>query len=279
MPRDTSIHSTGFFLALLLAGLPTCSLKRKAAPEKTTEGTIVLLNGTTSVGKTTLTRELKKLSNSWEALIGDEFVETYTKKHPVSESLSRNEQQQIILSALLKHAKQLSVDGKNVFVDLVEFDDHYDHYCSIIDCTKTIKVLVYCPLDTLVDRIEKRRRTDPRPLNLAFGEFTGIYKLQESPQEKVVDRIASSRMLSALQKAKEEVRTLMQQAGVKPEDFEKNLELFAQPFVDQFKLNTRKEIVLVPKHRWDLVVNSGTHTSEELAHEIMNHIHKRTDLL
>ncbi len=245
--------------------------------KKITAGTIILLNGTSSAGKTAIIRALKKLyGNTYAALIGDDFVETYAAEHPMPESMSRNTYQHQILSALLTNAKQLSEEGKNILIDLVDFDNHYEYYCSILDCKKTVKVLVYCPLDVLVDRVEKRNKAgnekEKRPLNLSFGQFKDIYKLQEYADDMVVDRIETGRVRYALHRAEQEVRELMEAAG---EDPEKLIHLFVKPFVEQFKLNTLKKIVLVSKHPWDLIVNTDVNSPAEIAQIIAKYLKKR----
>lgn len=240
-------------------------------------GTIVLLNGTSSAGKTSIMKALQNIyGDSYSYLNGDEFADTYAVAHSMPDSMPRDEQNKQILSALFAHAKQLAISGKNVFVDVVEFDDYYDHYCSILDCKKLVKILVYCPLDVIVDRVALRnisgQEKEKRPLNLSFGQFAAIYKLQKSADEVVVDRIATSRMRYALEAAAEEVRMLMKEAGVKAEEFEANIALFKQPLVEQFNFDGNDEIVLTTRHPWDLIVNSGIKSPAEIAHIIVGYL-------
>jgi hypothetical protein len=80
-----------------------------------------------------------------------------------------------------------------------------------------------------------------------------MYKLQELPEEIVVDRIETSRLKYALQIAEQDMK----------------------PFVEQFKLDTLKEIVLVPKNRWDLIVNTGSNSPRKIAKTISEYLSKR----
>lgn len=230
----------------------------------------MLLNGTSSAGKTSIMKELRSLyGQSWEYVIGDEFVETYTPQEPIEESLDRDEQNKRVMKAMFSSVKQLSDKGLNVFVDTVEFDHDYDYYCSILDCNTTIKILVYCPLDILVHRGNTRNTSDQpnehRPLNLSFWQFTKIYAIQQSENQPVIDRIKPSRMLSALAAASQEVRKLMTEAGMNEQEIKNNITLFTTPFIDQFKLNETNEVILTTQHTWDLVVNSGVQSSSEIA--------------
>ncbi len=262
-------------LALVLAAIAAAPLlyfikqqKNLSAAQNQIPGTIILLNGTSAAGKTSIMKALQKIyGDSYVFLLGDEFLKTYTVKHPMPKSMAENDYQHELLSALCTHAKQLSLEGKNVFVELVDFDDHYEHYCSILDCTQIVKILVYCPLDIMVDHIEQRNKVGEQEAHMisAFQQFLAIYKLQEFPNELIVDRIATNRMKYGLQMVAQEMNKLMKDAGVKEEDFETATNLFAKPFIEQYKLDTLKEIVLVPKHPWDLAVNTGIHSPEKIA--------------
>lgn len=241
-------------------------------------GTIVLLNGTSSAGKSSIVQSLSHMyGDMYEVANGDTFLETYsfTKEQ---ESMPTDILQRQILGDLFLHVNKLAAEGKNVLVDVVEFDDHYDYYCSILDCKNVIKILVYCPPDVLVDRVAERNRLgeekEKRPLNLSFAQFKNIYKVQESADERVVDRIATSCIKYGLDKAVEEIRQLMKESG--QQDIEANIESgVVKPFSEQFNLDTAQEIVLVPKHHWDLVVNTGIQSPQEAAQTIAAFLGRR----
>jgi chloramphenicol 3-O-phosphotransferase len=257
------------FACAVFAGIYLLSQKPKA-------GTIVLFNGTSSAGKTSFIKELQKIyGNSYEAVIGDKFFETYVIEHPMSESMTIDMYQRQILSDMFLYAKRIASQGKNVFVDTIDFDGYYDDYCVILNCNSVVKILVYCPLDVIVDRVEKRNKSgdekEKRSIGLAFRQFPAIYKLQESMNEMVVDRIKTNRMQHAMKLVDLEARQWFKESGAKQEEFEKN-EQFLNDFAQQFKLDTLKEIVLVPKHRWDLIVNTGTHSSSEIAKMISEYL-------
>src|SRR3990167_4838001 len=141
--------------------------------------------------------------------------------------------------ALYGKVKNLALAGKNVFVDTVEFDQNYEIYSEILGHNKVVKILVYCPLDVIIEHVEKRNlssdQQEHRLLNQAFTQFAQIYKLQDSDNEMVVDRISSARIKMALDKAKEEVDLIIEK--LPKEDMEKVSELgkeFYQNFIKQF---------------------------------------------
>jgi tRNA uridine 5-carbamoylmethylation protein Kti12 len=225
---------------------------------------IILLNGTSSSGKTSIIKELQAMYGDYQTLDIDTFQAQYEVDHPIKNA--KEEYMREMMTAFFSTAHQLALDGKNVFVDTVQFDEHYDHYCSILNNKKTLKILVYCPLDVMVDHVEKRNKSNDkqerRTLSQALPQFKDIYKLQEFKDEIVVDTIPTDRMKHGLNIAVEEVRALNKASGLDPET---NINPFVADFTEQFKLNSLKEIVLVAQHPWDLIVNSSTHSPKEIA--------------
>jgi chloramphenicol 3-O phosphotransferase len=262
-------------VCFVFAGIYLLSQEPKA-------GTIVLFNGTSSAGKSAIIKELQKIyGDSYVDVKIDDFLREYFLKHPLPESMTNQEAKDAfspMIVAYYTHVKQLALNGKNVFVDTVQFDDKYEKYSAILGHDKVIKVLVYCPLDVIIERVAKRNQSsdenEKRSIGLAFGQFPAIYKLQESMNETVVDRIKTNRMQQAIKLVDLEVRQWFKESGAKQEEFKKN-EQFLNDFAQQFKLNTLKEIVLVPKHRWDLIVNTGTHSSSEIAKMISEYLSKK----
>ena len=260
------------FLLCFLVVLPACIEKNDSTKKP---GTIVLFNGTPATGKSSIIKALQKIyGDTYVTVLGDEFVKTYSLEHPKPESMTDDTYQVQVLSALCKQVKQLSLDGKNVFAELVQFDENYDHYCSILDCEKVVKILVYCPLDIVVDRLAERNKTVDVKVDLLIPLqlFSAIYTLQESENELIVDRIQTSRMKYALQAATQEVNKLIKEAGANA-SFEDDP--FYKDFTKQFTLDDAKEIVLVPTHPWDLVVNSGIHSPQEIAQTITEFLDKK----
>jgi len=263
------------FICSIFAGIYLLNQKSKA-------GTIVLFNGTSSAGKSAIIKELQKIyGDSYVDVKIDDFLREYFLKHPLPESMTNQEAKDAfspMIVAYYTHVKQLALNGKNVFVDTVQFDDKYEKYSAILGHDKVIKVLVYCPLDVIIERVAKRNQSsdenEKRSIGQAFGQFPAIYKLQESMNETVVDRIKTNRMQHAMELVDLEARQWFKESGAKQEEFEKN-EQFLNDFAQQFKLDTLKEIVLVPKHRWDLIVNTGTHSSSEIAKMISEYLSKK----
>ncbi len=261
-------------IGLLLAAIVTTSIMHWF--NKQTTGTIVILNGTSSAGKSSIIKVLHPTyQNSCIFVSLDDFIKTYMIKCSFQEI-----EWDLLFNAFYKHAKQLSKNNTTMFIDTVQFDAHYDHYSSILG-QQTIKILVYCPLDAVIDHVEKRNNSsdkdEKRTINQAFDQFQNIYKRQDSPNETVVDRIQTSSMKHALQIAEQEVQQLMKEAGKSPEEIKKNIQSFVKPFVEQFKLDTLDEITLTTIHPWDLIINSSINSPEESAQIITDYLKQNKD--
>jgi chloramphenicol 3-O phosphotransferase len=143
-------------------------------------GKIVLLNGTSSAGKTSLAEVVIRDSETrFEVVSFDDFYRSYPEKHGITRF--NREQYEDLRVSLYRYAKSQSEAGRNIIIDTVEFDLAYDRYCEILDCPKVIKAIVYCPLEHILKRIDRRNSADApagrRPVLLAFQQFLQMYKL------------------------------------------------------------------------------------------------------
>jgi chloramphenicol 3-O phosphotransferase len=229
-------------------------------------GRIVLLNGTSSAGKSSLAEVLVRDStNAFEVVSFDDFHRSYRKEHGIVRFSPQ--QYQEFLVALYRHAKSRSDAGRHVIIDTVEFELGYDRYCEILNCSNTIKAVVYCPLDQILKRIDKRNSApDPsgnRPVLLSFQQFLQMYKPQTSPDELIVERTTASRIRSALA-----------EAGKKAGDRKRYEALYSQ-YVKVFGIDRDREIVIVPRRKYDLVINTRANTKRENARRLDGYLNRR----
>lgn len=256
------------FLLTLCVCLPSCYVGQKNSPSINNQvGTIVLLNGTSSAGKSSVIKELQKIyGDTFRSANIDEFEVSYLAdpEHEFGEAM---------FVIFYEHIKKLAMAGKNVLVDTVGYDHHYEKFNIILGYGRVIKILVYCPIDILVDRVEERNKSgaseEKRNLQQAVSDFPVILKLQESADEVVVDRISSSRIMYALQVAKKELE------GIKkdfPQEVIDQMESFYKKFEQYYGLDKEHEVVFVPRHSWDLIVNTGINSPSEVAKTIARYL-------
>jgi chloramphenicol 3-O-phosphotransferase len=233
-------------------------------------GLIVLFNGTSSAGKTSIVKELQKIhGDSCLVISSDDFIDTYLDEHPAPDDTVPQEEclefYIKLYDSFYQHAKDRAHSGRNVFVDTIRFDDDHERYSAILDGSKLIKVLVYCPLSMIFKRVAQRNSSggpkEQRQAFYAFDQFLYSYKLQKFEHEKVIDRIKSSDLLDALKRARLD-------AG---EDTLNN-KLVYDKLVEKFKLTTLNEVILVPEFQYDIIINSNNHTPQEIAELITRYV-------
>jgi chloramphenicol 3-O-phosphotransferase len=229
-------------------------------------GKIVLFNGTSSAGKTSLAEAMiQKSKQKYEVVSFDDFHRSYLKEHGLTR-MNRVQYDDFLVS-LYRHAKAKSEAGRNIIIDTVEFELAYDRYCEILDCPQVVKVIVYCPLDNILQRIEKRNSSDDRsgrrPVLLSFLQFVRMYKPQASLEELVVDKTSTSRLRKALAEAGKK-------AG-NPKEYE----ALYEEYVKTFGIDKDQALVIVPNRKYDLLINTKTRSKKENVRILENYIRSR----
>ncbi|MEO8426799.1 MAG: hypothetical protein ABI651_06780 [Verrucomicrobiota bacterium] len=217
-------------------------------------GDIVLFNGTSSAGKSSLAEATVLESRTkFEVMSRDGYWPPYQEELRAAQL--KGEKLDLYPLALYRYAKEESELGKNIILDTVEFDQDYDKFCAVLDCAKVTKVIIYCPLQGLLKRIEKRNNagvpSNRRPVLLPFRQFLEMYKPQSSTKELVVDKTTTSVM-----------RVALVEAGKKAEN-SKQYEALYQEYVKAFRIDTDQPVIIVPKGKYDLVLNTRANTKKE----------------
>jgi chloramphenicol 3-O-phosphotransferase len=219
-------------------------------------GQIILFNGTSSAGKSSLAEVMVAESKTkYEVVSFDDFMRAYRGKGPD------------LLPSLYRHAKEKSDTGKNVIIDTVEFDRAYDKYCEILDCPKVVKAIVYCPLQDILKRVERRNNSgvpdSRRPVLLCFQQFLEMYKPQTSPDELVVEKTSTS-----------VIRAALVEAGKKANN-PRPYDALYKNYVKAFGIDQDREIVIVPKGKYDLVLNTRAKTKKENVRLVEDYLRSR----
>lgn len=217
-------------------------------------GHIVLLNGTSSAGKSSLAEAIiAESTNRFEVVSFDDFYHAYRARHRVSR-LTGGQYQDFLLS-MYRHARALSDAATNVIIDTVEFDRAAGAYCDILNCSNVIKAVVYCPLQDILARIDRRNGSpnpsDHRAVLICFQQFLETYKLQSSPAELVVEKTSTG-----------VIRAALVEAGRKTNNPRLYDSLYRQ-YEEAFGIDRDREIILVPKGKYDLVLNTRANTKRK----------------
>jgi predicted AAA+ superfamily ATPase len=237
----------------------------KPSRHKKKPGTIILLNGTSSAGKSTLIKALHELYPDFQVASIDE----YTKTHQFNgfANLRYNSFYTMIYNQ--------ATAGKNILVDTVLYHTRYKKYDAMLQSPRVqlIKILVYCPVDCLIAHVQQRNKSgnsmEHRTINQAFRAFLGLYTMQTKQHNLVIDTIHSDKMKAALQKSLNVIANWSDKNKKRQRATNKKM-------VHQFNLDTPHQIFITPSHHWDLIVNTSLNSPEEIAHKISEFIEKRS---
>jgi chloramphenicol 3-O phosphotransferase len=134
-------------------------------------GRVIVLNGTSSAGKTSLARELQKQMSEPYLFCSSDMFWNMTPPHIKSNSVNFPRMK----LALAKSVRALADTGHNVLVDIVFAGRHsYDELAGELTGIELTMVKVYCPLHELQKR--ERERGD-RQLGLAESQFATVHHL------------------------------------------------------------------------------------------------------
>jgi chloramphenicol 3-O-phosphotransferase len=207
-------------------------------------GTVIILNGTSSSGKSSIIAELNKIyGDSYKLINLDVFIKTYSKTHPMTAFNARLEKYAKTLPPELKNRAQevawtdesvkqeldklakiydnkmwenfyaiireQAAKGNNIVVDAVlQETEQYELCRKTLQNVPTIFVLLYCPLSDTLARIKQRNLSkDPeehRDLLLPIVQYQLLYKPQETAAEKVIDTVSSKELKQAVKQAIDE---------------------------------------------------------------------------
>lgn len=259
-------------------------------------GTIILINGTSSSGKSTILNEIQKQSPEYVILKVDDFwIEELTQKAQelgwnkdinsdpwfyLHQYLTRKTGKDYFdtelrgqlfteVSKFYSTAKNKARAGKTVVLDTVlEYENAYQQAFDYFKNEHLITVLIYCPFDLLLKRVKQRNALglaqEMRTAFLSFEQIPAMYKIQEHSDEPIVDIVKSRMVKDALEGA---IQELIDQNISK--EYLPKLEQFKRDFIKQFQLDEREEINLVPRHHYDIVFkNDIWANSQEIALQI-----------
>lgn len=251
---------------------------------KTALGKIILLNGTSSAGKSSIARYLQALLDTSSSIMNiDDYMrnELTTKATELDIALSSGkwrtwwEDLQLILKQLppkekeayfnsclirfYEHIKQQVTEGKTVIVDMVLEDT--DDFLEILGHLPRITVLIYAPLTTILKHVtsrnESNRAYEQRALAIALHHFSVLYRPKQSDTDSVVDTIHIEDVKNCGE--------LLRQEGYWAKE---KINTFVNDFINQFFNNNKEAVSITPVLNYDMVINTGHHSSQACAREI-----------
>ncbi|CAN5161959.1 hypothetical protein BH09DEP1_BH09DEP1_8010 [soil metagenome] len=254
-------------------------------------GTIILLNGTSSSGKSTVAKELQTLAPhamflkiddyydaevlqtalnlGWKENSGIDpwlFLNQYLTRKTGNYYFDTEVRQQLFTATdfFYSKAKLAETHGKTIFIDTVlEYASAYQEAFDYFKASNFFMILIYCPMQILLAHVQERNSSgiagEHRSAFLAFEHFKTMYKLKEHSDEPLVDMVNSGQLKESLQIA---IQELVDQGN--EDEYLPKLEKFKEDFIAQFKLDQTTQIEITTQYRYLAVFKNDTIASPDL---------------
>lgn len=267
---------------------------------------IIILNGTTTAGKSSIASELqKKLGDKTVILSHDTYFIT-TLQNPLNWTCSMwcnvprglcgdgkwitSKELNILalkaLAELLDTALEYYSNGFNVIIDVVAYKkDVISLITASVQDHKSKWILVYCPLETLIERVIERNKqrdaTQHRSLTQALNQFTHFYSAQDPDEKsKIIDTLTPETLEATLAKAQS-----ARKMSPKPPKYIQGIQDAICPHTfDEIQNNVYKtfpvseelqSVSIAASIQHDLLVHTYKNTSEKCADRICREIKKK----
>lgn len=265
-----NIKKVIFTLMIFAAMLPDLAARshkksKSRSKEKSKPGMIILCNGTSSAGKSTLVKALHELYEDDFEIAG---IDAYAQTHQFNGFAN------LRYHRFYKMIHKKALAGQNMLVDTVLYHNRYKKYDAMLcaDGIQLIKILVYCPVDCLVDHVRKRNLNgnamEHRTVSQAFRAFLALYTMHKKGKTQIIDTMHSSEMKAAVEQSLDVIARWSEKS-------KKRQHITNKKMVHKFDLDTPHQIFITPAHRWDLIVNTGINSPYEIAQQIAKFVAQR----
>jgi chloramphenicol 3-O-phosphotransferase len=280
--RYSSLYLTLVFCILVLSN---CSA-----------GTIILLNGTSSAGKSSIAQELTNMltahtvaSISYDEVLG-RVLRTMAKEKGYSctenqslndlckmlpdGALDRVEFGHRIDSMLHDEIRKLVEIHKFVIVDAATEDqEDYAIRMQQLAGLNVFHILVYCNPEKLMEHVSKRNLSDNkdehRTIVNPFAQFYSIYKPAQS-NEHCIDTLDIKKTNALLGVVLEKAQPMLND-----EEKAEATQLLLKNFVQKFKCDEQATIKINPFFTYDLLVDTSTVSAEACAQQIVKKLEQQ----
>lgn len=264
-------------------------------------GHVILLDGASSSGKTSIGKSLKgMLGDDWRFVYKDIFdwnliaqwaENTYGCKLPRNDieeiekqlksfgidvgKLAENFNEKIGLicksdSDLYDEVKRLVNSGKNVICENVVWSQASWNKCFQNLGDEVISVLIYCPFDMNEERIEARNMRESvveyRSLSLFLEHFRLLFKPEEQEHENVLGEIILDDFDEAFELSKDDFN---KNTGVKKFY---SVPIDKSDLIQDLGLKDNKSSFLSSKFHHDLTINTSFGIPEKCAQKIKDYV-------
>lgn len=261
-------------------------------------GLVIVLQGTTSAGKSSIQVCLETLLQDYNVCIVriDDFIWKSVIEEAkllgfIHENISLDEIQKTIMinkdiifakfkennwiepkKELHRAVKKLASEGKIVLVDTVHGDGV--DYADFLEQTKDVKIIacqIYCSSCVLAQHVAQRNNligyAEKRDAIFTLQEYCRLYQVATLSDR--IDQISIDDVQASLEIILQDLQSSMPQDIV-----QKKLDEIRDLYERTFFLHGSTQVAVASKYPYDFVVNTGNNSSEECAQLIYKQMQK-----
>ena len=254
----------------------------------------IILDGTSSAGKTSIARELQALcGDSCVYLSVDEEVENplmrlivkYLQQKTAERVTNENAreiankltlggvvtQEEIesfsdkleksLGDRLTQKIKDLIREGKSVIFEVITLkEQQHVRRFEVLGGNDFLSVLVYCSFQELAKRVATRNLVgglEQRSFSQAWGQFGKLYKAAEHRELPILDVLS-----------RDTLERLVQLHAQSEFEKERNFVNFTSTLLEDLSLDNNITVQIVPRYKYDLVVDNSKQSSAACAQQI-----------
>lgn len=248
--------------------------------KKIKSGLLILIDGTSSAGKTSICNVLKpKLLDSVEHVTMDEFINQVFeqfKKNQFHESdlLDKCNYQ---VSLMYNHIKNLTNQDKTVIcettITCLEDCKGASKWFNILKNITGFLILIYCPFGVLVERVKARNKKalaennpeNTRLINVVLNQFSVMFKANENNKEPIIDCLNKEDCEFAFNLLRDEFT-----------GDNKKLENFKIEIYKKLNLLDNSKIYISPRFAYDYIIDTAKNCPDVSADKIKNFLDLKT---
>lgn len=263
------------------------------------DGKIILLNGTSSAGKSSIVRELvPMLAGQTEIVSFDGMGYTIARERiiaqrgtsePVTnldidgyfESLAEADQYVLnseIMTRMCNCIRTCYQNGKNVIVDTVlDQKVEWELYTKMLHELPVHFILVYCPLEPLFQHLMERNQSpdekEHRGLSVPFDQFFTMYKRRITAAERYVDMLTRKQFNDVVERIKS-VAKQYEKHSDRLEEFLVAIDKQAPLTCKEFGLTEQEAVEITSVFAHGMMVDTAHATSHDCAQQILDYVQR-----
>jgi chloramphenicol 3-O-phosphotransferase len=239
------------------------------------QGTLLLFDGTSCAGKTSICKNMKDSNTTpfhyiaLDDFITDIFEEQKLRPRPLQEFITIcNKQTELMylhIDAMISHGHNILCDTT---LTCLENAASTNRWFKIINNINNKLILVYCPFDILVKRLQHRNHHariehqlhNSRIASIVVRQFTAMFKARSYKHGLIIDELSRNQIENAFELVRDDFANADQFASIRTEIMHK-LGLF-----------DHKKIFISPRIFYDYIINTHLYPVEQCIQLIMQNI-------